>query len=84
MYPVLYCTDGWVVRQILAGTLPDIFYDWYPYDKAEATQASGETLIVEWTDPEAGTQQWMPDALLVAYRAQWDEAVSGRSGQTIH
>lgn len=88
-YTVLYCTDDWVWSEILAGTLPDIMYDWYPWDKAEKVQASGEMLIVVWTDPKEGTQHWisheeMPDALLVAYKVQWDEALSGRRGQTVH
>ena len=70
-YTVLYSTDVWVLRQILAGTLPDIMYDRYPYAKAEEKQASGEMVIVVWTNPKEGTLHWishaeMPDALLVA------------------
>ena len=47
-------------------------------------EASGEVVIVVWTDPDTGTQHLLSheeadDAPLVAYRTQWDEAVSGRT-----
>lgn len=67
----LYCTDGWVWTQVLEGNLPDVAYRWFPYDKAEEGQASGDLVIVVWTDPKEGTRHWIshkdvPDALLVA------------------
>ena len=86
---VLYCTDGWVWSRVLDGTLPEIMYIWYPWAKALEKQASGEMVIVVWTDPKTGAQYWisqeeMPDALLVAYKAQWDEAASGSKGRILH
>lgn len=88
-YTVLYRTDGWVLAEVIAGNLPDIMYDWSSASTVGARQEAGDLVIVIWTDPEKGTQHYishpeMPDALLVAPKAQWDEVVSGRRGQTIH
>lgn len=88
-YTILYCTDGWLIRQINEGSLPDVIYDWIPWSKVEEEQSSGGMIIVAWTDPEEGTQHWisheeMPDSLLMAFKDQWDEVVSGRRGQTLH
>ena len=75
--------------QVRSGTLPDIMYHWMPASEADAKQESGEMIIVVWTDIKKDTQHYishheMPDALLMAYRAQWDEALSGSRGQTLH
>lgn len=51
---VLYCTDGWVWSRVPDGTLPEIMYTWYPWAKALEKQASGEMVIVVWTDPKTG------------------------------
>lgn len=88
-YTVLYRTDGWVLAEVIAGNLPDIMYDWSPASTVEARQESGELVVAVWTDPDTGSQHWishpeMPDVFLTAPKAQWDEVVSGRRGQTIH
>lgn len=88
-YTILYIADEWIVAQIINGNLPDVMYDWIPVSKVQQKQLAGEMIIVVWTDSEKGTQHWishekMPDALLMAFKNQWDEVVSGSRGQTLH
>lgn len=42
-----------ILMQVIAGTLPDIMYHWISAREAETKQATGEKIIVIWTDPES-------------------------------
>jgi hypothetical protein len=66
----------WVIQQITAGLLPDIMYWWMPGQLADHLEAAN-LMLVYWFDPTTDMQCSIADMtgmLLVASRAQWEEA----------
>jgi hypothetical protein len=70
----------WIIQQIVAGVLPDIIYWWMPAQFTDLL-ATQDLVLVPWVDPDTQTSFRIADMtgmLLVASRAQWQEAMQRR------
>lgn len=75
----------WIIQQIVAGVLPDIIYYWMPGQFTDHLEAQ-DLVLVLWVDPVTQASFRIADMtgmLLVASRAQWQEAMQRRRPRRI-